>query len=82
MAIEQRRNGTVGRNFNPRKSADQTLTNLSSAPGGALVLQVQDVGSLLGITDPCQLSENGQQSPRLDGFAWKQFGVDNVPSYF
>jgi hypothetical protein len=29
--------------FNPRKSANQTLTNLSSTPGGVLVLQVQDV---------------------------------------
>ena len=36
-------NGTVGRNFNPRKSADQTLANFSSIPGGVLVLQVQDV---------------------------------------
>jgi hypothetical protein len=41
--IEQGMDGTVGRNFDPRKSANQTLTNLSSAPGGALVLQVQDV---------------------------------------
>jgi hypothetical protein len=43
VAIEQRLNGTVGRNFNPRKSANQTLRNLSSTPGGVLVLQVQDV---------------------------------------
>jgi len=32
VAIEQRMEGTVGRNFNPRKSANQTLTNLSSTP--------------------------------------------------
>src|SRR5215470_7130458 len=43
MAIEQRMDGTVGRNFDPRKSADQPLANLSSTPGGVLVLQVQDV---------------------------------------
>ena len=43
VTIEQRMDGTVGRNFNPRKSADQTLTNLSSTPGGVFVLQVQDV---------------------------------------
>jgi hypothetical protein len=43
VAIEQGMDGTVGRNFNPRKSANQTLTNLSSTPGGVLVLQVQDV---------------------------------------
>ena len=43
VAIEQGMDGTVGRNFNPRKSANQTLTNLSRTPGGVLVLQVQDV---------------------------------------
>jgi hypothetical protein len=31
VAIEQRMDGTVGRNFDPRKSPNQTFTNLSSA---------------------------------------------------
>ena len=43
VAIEQRMDRAVSRNFNLRKSADQTLTNLSSTPVEVLALQVQDV---------------------------------------
>ena len=43
MTIEQRMDGAVGRNFDPRKSAHQALANLSCTPGGVLALHVQDV---------------------------------------
>jgi hypothetical protein len=56
VAIEQRMDGTVGRNFDPRKSADQTLANLSCTPGGVFALYVSGCSSPLG-TATCAHSD-------------------------
>jgi hypothetical protein len=41
VAIEQRMDGALGRNLDPRESADQALANLCT-PGAVLALDVQD----------------------------------------
>jgi hypothetical protein len=43
MAIEHRMDGALGRDFDARESAEETLADLAGAPAGMLVLHIQDV---------------------------------------
>ena len=43
MTIQHRMDGALGRDRDPRESADETLSDFPSTPAGVLALHVQDV---------------------------------------